>query len=118
MLLGFALVALAWVSLTYRKERTSSGRRLALAVVRCSIIALVVAMLCRPSLVLQRNRVETSHVAVVLDTSLSMATRDSYSDETTAATIARGAGLDAPATVYDHSRLELVQASITSENTA
>lgn len=113
MLLGFALVALAWVSLTYRQERTSPGRRLALAVVRCSVIALVVAMLCRPSLVLQRNRVETSHVAVVLDTSLSMATRDSYADETTAATIARGAGLDAPAAVNDHSRLELLQAVLT-----
>ncbi len=118
MLLGFALAALAWVTLTYRRERTSPGRRLALAVVRCSVIALVVAMLCRPSLVLQRNRVETSHVAVVLDTSLSMAARDSYSDETMAAAIARGAGLDAPTAVNDHSRLELLQAAITRDEAA
>ena len=118
MLLGFALAALAWVTLNYRRERTSPGRRLVLAVVRCSAIAFVVAMLCRPTLVLQRNRVETSHVAVVLDTSLSMATRDRYSDETLAATIARGAGLDAPAAVHDYTRLELLQGAFTRDGNA
>ena len=118
MLLGFALTALAWVTLTYRRERTSPGRRVALAVVRCGVIGLVVAMLCRPSLVLQRNRVESSHVAVLVDTSTSMAMRDSYTDEAVAATIARGAGLDAGADLHAHSRLELLQAAVARDEAA
>ena len=101
VLLCFAFLTLAWVTMTYRRERTSSGRRMALAAVRCGVIALVVAMLCRPSLVLQQNRVETSHVAVVLDTSLSMTTQDRYADQAAAGAIARGAGLDAVAAVED-----------------
>ena len=118
VLLSFGLVALAWVTVVYRRERTSSGRRLTLAVVRCGVIALVAAMLCRPSLVWQRNRVEPSHVAVLLDTSLSMTTRDRYSDEAAATAIARGADLADPRTVEDRSRLDLVQAAVTGDNAA
>ncbi len=117
-MLSFGLVALAWVTVVYRRERTSSGRRLTLAVVRCGVIALVAAMLCRPSLVWQRNRVEPSHVAVLLDTSLSMTTRDRYSDEAAASAIARGAGLSKPAALDDHSRIECVQAAVTGDDAA
>lgn len=115
LLFGFGLAALAWVTLTYRREHTSPGRRAALAAVRCAVIALVVAMFCRPSLVLQRNRVESSHVAVVLDTSLSMATRDRYSDESMAVVMGRGAGLDTAEEIKDYSRLELLQAALTRD---
>ena len=118
VLLSFALVALAWVTVVYRRERMSSGRRLTLAVVRCGVIALVAAMLCRPSLVWQRNRVEPSHVAVLLDTSLSMTTRDRYSDEAAASAIARGAELADPRSVEDRSRLDLVQAAVAGDNAA
>ena len=124
VLLSFALVALAWVTVVYRRERTSSGRRLTLAVVRCGVIALVAAILCRPSLVWQRNRVEPSHVAVLLDTSLSMTTRDRYSDEAVASAIARvWHGLPARENtgtmpVPHHSRLECVQAAVTGDDAA
>jgi len=80
------------VALVYRRERAlqsaateiAGGRRAAAvrvvlpAAVRCATVAIVVAILCRPSLVLQRNRVERSYVALAVDTSMSMATRDQY----------------------------------------
>ncbi len=118
VLLCLGALALAWVVITYRKERAAGGRRIALGVVRCCILALVVAMLCRPLLVLQRNRIESSHVAVLVDTSLSMAARDRYSDEAMSATVARGAGLEGPGAVQDHSRLDLLQSMMTRDDAA
>ncbi len=72
----FGLLAAVAIAATYRAERLSRARRVALATIRCGIVALVVIMLCRPALVLQRNKIESSHVALVLDASLSMATQD------------------------------------------
>jgi len=119
MLLGFGLVALTWVALTYRQERTSASRRAVLGAVRCGIIALVVAMFCRPSLVLQRNRVEPSHVAVLLDSSLSMATRDRNSDEGIMNPSPTILDPRSPVTkVDDPSRLELLQNSIIRDDAA
>ncbi len=72
ILFTFAVVAACIIAAAYRSERVSRTRRVALATVRCAVVALVVAMLCRPALVLQHNRVEASHVALLVDTSLSM----------------------------------------------
>ncbi|HNQ22978.1 MAG TPA: hypothetical protein PKK06_07785 [Phycisphaerae bacterium] len=93
LLLGGAVVALACVVLIYRRERGSAPQRVVLAVLRCLVLTLVGVVLCRPALVLQRNRIERSHVAVLLDTSRSMAMRDTYADEALAGELARGAGL-------------------------
>ena len=93
---------MAWVGLVYRAERTSVGRRAALAIVRGAVIVLIAAIICQPTLVLQRNRVEASHVSLVLDRSLSMAAKETYQDEALASAIARGSGLAEPAAVAVH----------------
>lgn len=76
VLFTLALAAFFAVLGAYRAEKITPGRRGALIALRCAVVALVLAVLCRPTLVLQRNRVETSHVAVLLDASMSMASRD------------------------------------------
>ncbi len=45
MLFCIALAVGAWIVLIYRRERTSLSRRIALATVRCFILALVVAVI-------------------------------------------------------------------------
>jgi len=115
MLVGFALAAVAWVGLIYRREQVSAVRRWLLAAVRCAVIALVVAMLCRPVLVLQRNRVEPSHVTLLVDASQSMAAQDHYEDEALARRLAAGAGLATPAELAQRSRFDLLRAGLTRD---
>ncbi len=107
-----ALAAVVVLLLIYRREQASLARRVVLGVVRFLLIALVVAVLCEPTLVLQRNRVEPAHVAVIVDESLSMASRDVFADEALAAATARGAGLSDPAEVSALSRLELARRTL------
>lgn len=118
MLFCLALLAVTWIALIYRREQTSVAGRIVLAAVRCGIVALVVAVLCQPLLVLQRNRVEPSCVVLALDTSLSMANRERYGDESLARNVARGAGVEDSAKLADYSRLELVQASLARNQAA
>lgn len=70
------LTVVVFLALVYRRERTTAVRRVVLAAVRACALALVIAVLCGPALVLQRNRTEHSFVALAIDTSLSMATED------------------------------------------
>lgn len=81
-LFTLAVAAVVAVVGTYRVEKTTAARRGVLVAIRCAVVGLVLAGLCRPTLVLQRNRVETSHVALVVDTSMSMAGRDRAADGT------------------------------------
>jgi hypothetical protein len=83
ILLTFGALALAVIVSAYRAEAAlkKSYRAYVLSTIRCAIVALVVGVLCRPALVLQRNRVENSHVALLLDTSLSMASQDRVASE-------------------------------------
>lgn len=83
VLLIFVIGAVAGVGLVYWRERTSVARRIVLSAVRLGLIALLVAALCRPSLVLQRNRVEPAHVALLIDQSMSMANKDRQDAEAT-----------------------------------
>lgn len=76
LIAALMVVVVALVVTIYRRERTSLGRRIVLAGLRFSILALVAAVLCGPALVLERVRVEASHVALLVDTSLSMARKD------------------------------------------
>ena len=112
MLVCVALAALAWVTLVYRREVTTKGRRAALAALRCGIIGLVVVVLCQPSLVLQKNRIERSYVALVLDTSASMAATEPYEDAPPARCLASGAGLESVADLARYSRLELIRRAL------
>ena len=112
-LAGLISVAALAILAAYRRERTTIGRRLALAAFRLALVSLVVTVLCRPTLVLQRNRVEESYVCLALDASLSMDTQEPYPDESLARTIARGAGLENPGALPEHSRLDLIKAALT-----
>lgn len=116
MLFCFALAAGTWIVLIYRRERASLAARVTLVVVRTALVALIAAVICQPALVWQRNRVEPSYVAVAVDTSLSMATRESYRDQAYATSIARGAALENTTDIADHSRLELVQKALTRQD--
>ncbi len=113
-----ALAGVAWVVLIYRREQTSVARRLVLGVMRCGLIALAVAVICRPSLVLQKNRVEPSYVVMAVDTSQSMSVAETYRDEETARSVARGAGLERTEELIGHSRLDLARAALTSNDAA
>jgi len=112
------LVVGAWVVSQYRRERTSGARRTGLAVMRCALIGLVVATLCQPLLVLQRNRVERSHVALLVDTSMSMAAVDHYADGALAQAMAQGASLDNADEITRTSRLELAKRLLTRDHNA
>ena len=90
LLFGFGLIAAAWVAGVYRKEHGSRIARLLLGALRFALFALVVAVLCQPSLVLQRNRVERSQVALLVDASASMGLKDVFQDSALGEEIARG----------------------------
>ncbi len=64
----------------YRREDTTPRRRIVLGLLRAAVCGLVVLLLAGPVLILQRNQVERSRVALVLDTSRSMDATDVYSD--------------------------------------
>ncbi|MHC4695511.1 MAG: hypothetical protein ACYTFA_02085, partial [Planctomycetota bacterium] len=118
MLFCFAVAVVTAVALIYRRESTSLARRCVLGTIRCGTIAIVVAVLCRPTLVLLRNRVDPSYVALALDTSQSMGTRDRYEDAALAGAIARGANVADAESLHRHSRLDLVKTALTRENGA
>ncbi len=70
------LLGLVVVLIAYRRERCSAAGRSMLFVARASLILLLAVLLGRPALVLQRERVESSHVALLFDTSRSMLIAD------------------------------------------
>ncbi len=74
-LVGVVLAAMVVVFL-YRREAVSAWRRRLLIALRMGAIGVILLMLARPILVLQRNTVDPSVVAVLVDRSASMAVRD------------------------------------------
>lgn len=119
MLFAVVLVMVVILVLIYRREHGTVARRSALGALRLGLFLLVLLVLCRPALVLQRNRVEPAHVALVLDRSLSMNTHDSYADEATLGeSVSRGAGLADVADIANHSRLDLVRAALLKDDGA
>ncbi len=75
MLFG-AIIAAVFVFRTYRRRRVASRWRWLLMPLRFGVIMSVLFVIGRPVLVLQKNEIEPSVVAVLLDTSLSMTTID------------------------------------------
>jgi len=118
MLFAAALATIAVVGLTYRRERLSMRRFLTLSLVRCGLLFLVGAVLCEPSLVLQRNRTEPSYVSLLLDRSHSMSLKDSYSDVTTAKRIVEAASLGDASEIQRYSRLQLIERSLSRDGGA
>ena len=114
LVFGFGLIALAWIAVVYSRERTGVFRRILPAIVRCGLIALAVAVISRPSLVLQRNRVDPSYVALAVDSSQSMAASEPYRDATLARYVAAGAGLEREDQLAEHSRWDLARSALLS----
>lgn len=118
ILFGFALLLLAFVYLVYRRERGRPVVRIVTGSLRACIIAWVIILLCRPVLVLQREKVEPAWVAVLVDESHSMSRRERYIDQDLAQTVAAGAGLSETATTSAHSRLDLVRRALLRDEAA
>lgn len=114
----FAILAAGVLFLIYRHERTGPVRRTVLGVVRFLLIALIIAVICQPTLVLQRNRVEPAHVALLVDTSMSMAADDIYTDAAQADSVARGAGLPSPQETAGHPRIDLATRALLRDDSA
>jgi len=71
-----ALLALALIAYVYRRDGRSRPARILLGGLRVLLVALVLALLNRPVLVNQQDRTEPSVLAVVLDDTGSMETKD------------------------------------------
>ena len=112
VLFGITVLALGGIILIYRRETASRWGRLVTATLRLGLFALVLAVLCQPSLVLQRNRVEPSYVVLAVDSSQSMSTSDNYADPELAEAVSSGAGLNDRAETSAHTRLDLVRAAL------
>jgi len=95
LILVFAAAALWLVILLYSREKGTATRRrkIALAAVRCLIIALVLVVLFKPLLAIDKSELKQAYVAVLLDDSLSMSTRDHYQDPALRLALARATGL-------------------------
>ncbi len=83
---GLVLVA-GIVVLAYRAESAGARTRVLLAACRMSVILLIMGVAARPVLVLARNRVEPSFVAVLVDRSASMAVSEARGPPAPAATV-------------------------------
>ena len=118
LLVACGLAVLVWIVLVYRREQVSAKGRAALVGLRAAEVALVVAVLCQPSLVLERERIEPSHVVLLVDSSHSMSAAEPYPDQALRRTVSEGAGLPDTAAVEQHTRLELVQRALTRDGAA
>lgn len=118
LLFGLGLLAAAWVAGVYRKEHGPRLARLMLGVMRFALFVLVVAVLCQPSLVLQRNRVERSQVALLVDASASMGFKDVYRGSSLGEETARGAGISTAEDVGRYDRLTLARNALLGNGAA
>lgn len=116
LVFGFGLIALTWIVAVYSRERTGVFRRVLPAILRCALVGLAVAVISRPSLVLQRNRVDPSYVALAVDSSQSMSAAEPYRDATLARYVAAGAGLQSEAQLSEHSRWDLARSALLSSD--
>ncbi len=111
LLLPLGVMAAYVVAAAYRRERGAMGRRYLLGSTRVALIGLILAMLCQPSLRLQRNRTERSYVALLVDDSQSMLVRDFGGASESRIDSVRGALLAADAatirSMMTRNRLEL-----------
>lgn len=118
ILAAFLLLLTAFIVLVHRRESGPVWGRVVTATLRTALLALLIAVVCQPVLVLQRERVEPSWVALLVDTSHSMSRRERYRDESLAASVADGAGLAQPADTLQHSRLDLVRRALLRDDSA
>ncbi|MBM4034050.1 MAG: hypothetical protein FJ291_20040 [Planctomycetes bacterium] len=109
VILLFAVGAVWLVAFLYSREKgtATQRRKVALAVLRCLLIALVAAVLFKPILAVEKSELKEAYVLVLLDDSLSMRLKDRYSDAKVRGALARVAELD-DARLDEQSRADLV----------
>lgn len=109
LILVFAVAAVWFVAWLYSREKGTATRRrkAALAALRCLLIALVLAVLFKPILAVEKSEFKEAYVVVLLDDSLSMRLRDRYGDPKERAALARVAGTE-EAALDELSRADLV----------
>ncbi len=118
MLLGLGTAAVLAVVAVYSREGTSRARRAGLVFIRLSLIGVVVAAICQPILVLQRDRIDRSYVSLVVDTSMSMATRDAATDASPDSAEREAAAPPSDSVSNDLSRCESITAALTRDQGA
>ncbi|MFQ5491989.1 MAG: hypothetical protein ACE5GE_14830, partial [Phycisphaerae bacterium] len=118
ILFAACLVLATAVLLISRSEAAKRWQQIVLGILRGGLLALVLALLCRPVLVLQRERIEASRVVLLVDASQSMGRRERYQDADLARSLATGAGLTGAADLPSRSRLELAVGALTAGDAA
>ena len=95
VILLFAVGAVWLVFFLYRREKGTAtrARKAFLAVVRCLLLALIVFVLFKPILAVDKSELKQAYVVVLLDDSLSMRTKDSYRDPEVRLALAQAIGL-------------------------
>ncbi|MBM4040169.1 MAG: hypothetical protein FJ290_16815 [Planctomycetes bacterium] len=109
VILLFAAAAIWLVAWLYSREKGTASRRrkVALAVLRCLLVGLVLLVLFKPILSVEKSEFKEAYVVALLDDSLSMRLRDRYGEPKLRAALARLAGLD-EAKLDEASRADLV----------
>lgn len=119
LLFGIAVLAFVWIAGIYQRESLSVRRRSTLGLVRAVLMAFLLAVLCQPAIVLQRNRIEPAQTVFLLDTSLSMAAVEPLDqDRTLAESMSRSSGIADPVQLAKTSRLGFVQAALLRDDAA
>jgi len=97
VILLFAAGAVWLVFFLYSREKGTATRRrkIALALVRCLVIAVVLLVLFKPILAVDKSELNEAYVVVLLDDSLSMRLRDRYRAPEVRLALARAAGVAA-----------------------
>jgi uncharacterized membrane protein len=116
------LAAIVFIWAIYRRENPDAplGGRIFLAVLRCLIVAIALAMIFEPALVLVRNNVVKSSVAVLVDGSDSMNINDGLAtdpDETAAKALLTSGNVT-PAERFRATRFELARALLQADQSA
>ena len=95
VVLLFAVAAVWLVFFLYRREKGTAtrARKMTLAVVRCLLLALIVFLLFKPILVVDKSELNQAYVVVLLDDSLSMRRQDRYQEPALRLAIAKAVGL-------------------------
>ncbi len=128
-----AALLLGWVVLIYRRDGGPAWGRILGATLRIGLLGVTLALALRPLLLAERDRVEPSHVILLVDDSASTGTSDRYEPSDESIAIARAAGLTdsttAPSTnvsadktgssaLSAHSRADLLRRTLTADDGA
>ncbi len=114
---GYVALAVAGaigVWLLYRSEQSTVklGMRIALAALRCGVLACVAFMLLELVLVISKRESIPSHLLVLVDTSESMGLNDPYQQDESLSTLASKLGFDDTAALRKAARLELAKRAL------